>query len=239
MSSPLRIALVAEGVTDFEVLRAAVEVMLDGQRFDLKLLQPEGSIAFTGGGAAGPLGGGWTGVYKWMRQAVDRAGKLSDDPIFLNTDLLILHLDADVAGIDPSTDANPVIAALAGALPCEVSCPPPSDTTDRLRRLMLNWVGEVVAPARTVLCTPSKSTEAWVMAIFFPNDKELKRKGVECHPDPASRLPVQPKAARFIKSFEAYRNRNHLLKAGWIGLTKQLTEARRFNDDFVVAVASL
>jgi hypothetical protein len=84
---------------------------------------------------------------------------------------------------------------------------------------MLNWVGEAVAPARTILCTPSKSTEAWVMAIFFPGDKELKRKGVECHPDPAGRLPIQPKTARFTKSFEAYRKRNHLLKAGWILLT--------------------
>lgn len=70
MSSTIRIALVAEGVTDYEVLNAAIESMLNGQSFDMKLLQPEGSVAFTGAGSAGALGGGWKGVYKWCLQAV-------------------------------------------------------------------------------------------------------------------------------------------------------------------------
>ena len=52
MSSTVRIAVVAEGVTDYEVLRAAIESMLNGHSFDMKLLQPEGSVAFTG---AAPL----------------------------------------------------------------------------------------------------------------------------------------------------------------------------------------
>jgi hypothetical protein len=74
MSDPLRIALVAEGVTDKVVLEAAVQSMLNGQTFILTLLQPEESVAFTGAGHAGPLGGGWKGVYKWCRQATVRAG---------------------------------------------------------------------------------------------------------------------------------------------------------------------
>jgi hypothetical protein len=57
MSRTVRIALVAEGVTDYEVLKAAIESMLNGQSFDMKLLQPEGSVAFTGAGSAGALGG--------------------------------------------------------------------------------------------------------------------------------------------------------------------------------------
>jgi hypothetical protein len=46
MSDTLKIALVAEGITDYEVLNAAIESMLNGRSFDLKLLQPEGSNAF-------------------------------------------------------------------------------------------------------------------------------------------------------------------------------------------------
>ena len=61
MSSTVRIALVAEGVTDYEVLKAAIESMLMGKSFDMKLLQPEGSVAFTGAGSAGAFGGGWKG----------------------------------------------------------------------------------------------------------------------------------------------------------------------------------
>ncbi len=61
MSNSMRIALVAEGVTDYEVIKAAIESMLDGRSFDIKLLQPEESVAFAGAGEAGPFGGGWTG----------------------------------------------------------------------------------------------------------------------------------------------------------------------------------
>jgi hypothetical protein len=112
MSSAVRIALVAEGITDYVVLRAAVESMLDGRSFILTLLQPEGSVAFTGAGEAGPLGGGWKGVHKWCLQSAARGGgSLSGDPLFIGHDLLVVHLDADVAGED-----------MAGHLPCAQPC---------------------------------------------------------------------------------------------------------------------
>src|SRR5580700_5527030 len=143
MSSTIRIALVGEGVTDFEVLRTAIDAMLNGRSFDLKLLQPEGSVAFTGGGSAGPLGGGWKGVYKWCRQAALRGGgSLGGDPLFVGYDVLILHLDADVAGEDPAHDPIDPIPGLAGLLPCEQPCPPPGATTEALRLVLLSWVGE-------------------------------------------------------------------------------------------------
>jgi hypothetical protein len=103
MSSTIRIALVAEGVTDYVVLRAAIASLLENQSFDIKLLQPEESVAFTGAGDAGPLGGGWKGVYKWCLQAAERGnGSVRGDPLFISYDLLILHLDADVAREDPA-----------------------------------------------------------------------------------------------------------------------------------------
>ncbi len=105
MSDTLRVALIAEGITDFVFLNSAVQSMLGDRSFDLKLLQPEESVAFTGMGAAGPLGGGWKGVRKWCMQAAERAGgALREDPLFVSYDILILHLDADVAGNDPAND---------------------------------------------------------------------------------------------------------------------------------------
>jgi hypothetical protein len=81
----VRIALVGEGITDYMVLRAAIGAILEGRSFDLKLLQPEGSLAFAGSGNAGPLGGGWKGVYRWCLQSVLRAGgALRDDPLFFS-----------------------------------------------------------------------------------------------------------------------------------------------------------
>jgi len=237
MSSTVRIALVSEGVTDFVVLRAAIESMLKGRSFDLKLLQPEGSVAFAGAGDAGIFGGGWRGVYKWCRQAAVRGGgNLSGDPLFIHYDLLVLHLDADVAGADPANDPVSPIPELDGQLPCQQNCPPPEASTDPLRLAMLSWVGEVKTPPRTVLCTPSKSTEAWVMAIFFPADKEMTKKGWECHPKPEVQLAQQKKTERFTKSQAAYESRKSKLQAGWPAIAERLSEAARFQRDFRAAV---
>jgi len=240
MSRTLRIALVAEGTTDHAVLEAAIESMLGHQSFVLSLLQPEGSVAFSSGGNAGPLGGGWKGVYQWCLQATRRSGgRLSGDPLFISYDLLLLHLDADVASEDPANHRIDPIPELAGVLPCEQPCPPPHATTDPLRQILLSWVGETSTPPQTVLCTPSKSTEAWVMRVFFPNDSEMRRLGWECHSKPEARLGQQPRSRRFTKNHANYQQQKAALQAGWPTVVKNLTEARRFQDDFTSAVQNL
>jgi hypothetical protein len=240
MSRTLRIALVAEGVTDYEVLKAGVESMLNSQSFDIKLLQPEGSVAFTSAGDAGPLGGGWKGVYKWCLQGAERAGgRVRDDALFVTYYILVLHIDADVAGEDPANHPLAPIAELAGVLPCEQPCPPPKDTTDRLRQVLLSWIGETQTPPKTVLCTPSKCTEAWVVAIFFPHDGEMIKKGWECHANPASRLGQQKKAHRFAKRQADYQARSAGIQEGWPRIVNRLTEAQRFHDEFTAVVKAL
>lgn len=233
MSDTLRIALVAEGITDYTILRAAIESMLGGRSFDLKLLQPEGSVAFTGSGDAGPLGGGWRGVHQWCRLAAERGdGSLSGDMIFMTYDLLVLHLDADVANENPTGR----VPELVGVLPCAHDCPPASATTNALRQVLLSWAGETQTPPRTVLCTPSKSTEAWVMAAFFPNDGEMRKKGWECHPNPAGRLAQQPKSQRFEKREADYEARRERFQTEWPRIASQLSEAGRFRDDFLTTL---
>lgn len=237
MSDTLRIALIAEGVTDYEILHAAIEAMLGDRSFVLTLLQPEGSIAFTGGGNAGTFGGGWKGVYRWCIQAVQRSeGRLRDDPLFLGQDLLLLHLDADVAGEDPAKCPIDPIPELAGILPCEQTCPPPTATTNSLRAVILSWIGETQIPPKTILCTPSKSTEAWVMAAFFPLDKEMIRHGWECHPKPERRLGQQPVRVRFAKNQWDYAERKSSFQQSWPSVVASLSEARRFQNEFMAAV---
>src|SRR2546427_644380 len=93
MSEPLRVALVAEGPTDKVVLESALISILGGRSFILKQLQPEESLPF------GRVGTGWVGVYRWCRQTVARSGgPLRNDVLYLAYDLIVLHLDADVAG---------------------------------------------------------------------------------------------------------------------------------------------
>ena len=240
MSDTVRVALVSEGITDFVVVSAAVDSMLNGRSFDLKLLQPEQSVAFMSSGDAGPLGGGWKGVYKWCRQAALRnGGQLRGDPLFLGYDLLILHLDADVASEDPANSPVDPLPELAGILPCAGACPPASATTDALRGVLLSWAGESSVPGRTVFCTPSKSTEAWVMGAIFPEDREMAKRDWECYANPAGRLAQQPTARRFAKRRADYEARASEFRLAWPGISARLSEAARFQDDFLAAVQAL
>ena len=226
MSDTVRIGLVSEGITDFVFINSAIESMMADRPFILRLLQPEESVAFTGGGSAGSLGGGWRGVHKWCQQSALRTrGTLIEDPLFIGHDLLILHLDADVAAED-----------LAGDLPCEQPCPPPSATTDHLRVVMLSWLGETAMPERTVLCTPSKSTEAWVVACCFPNDTGVSKTTWECFPNPAVRLAQQPRPQRFTKSRADYEQRHATFVQRWPAIATTMSEAARFHSDFTAAV---
>ncbi len=227
---PLRLGIAAEGISDYHILLAAAKSMAGGKPIVATLLQPEESDAFTGGGDAGPLGGGWKGVGKWCFQAARRGGgKLSGGLLDL-FDVLILHLDADVAAEEPA-EGSPFVG-----LPCEQPCPPAVDTTDALRAVMLRWTGESAIPARVVLCTPSKSMDAWVMEAFFPDDREMNRLGKECHGGPASRLAQQPKRARFSKS--GYRGKAAEFEKRWTKVTNALDEARRYETEFVAALRS-
>ena len=235
MSEPLRVALVAEGPTDGIAIRAALRAILGERLFVLTQIFPEGSISF------GAAGSGWVGVYKWCHQAVTRGdGRLRTDAlVFENYDLLILHLDADVANANYGQGSIQP-AATDGALPCEHPCPPASDTTAALRSVLLSWCGEQAVPDCCVVCIPSKSTEAWVLASLFPNDQAVLQ-GVECHPNPASRLMQQPAAHRIRKKRRDYLEHEDALKAAWPNIAGPggLSEARRFQTEFLAILPNL
>ena len=233
MSNPLRVALVAEGPTDGVLIESALRSMLNGRSFVLNQIFPATSVGF------GPMGTGWVGVYRWCHQSATRGGgRLSGDQLIFgagNYDLLLLHLDGDVAGFDYADGALTPLPA-DGALPCEKPCPPPSDTTNELRRVLLSWCGEAATPPKTVVCMPSKSTEAWVVAALFPDDQAMGQ-GIECHPNPESRLGQQPAAVRIRKKKREYLSRASDLEQAWprIAAPAALGEAHRFQSEFLAA----
>jgi len=233
MSEALRIGLVVEGPTDRIVIGAVLQSILGGRPFVLTQLQPEDSLAF------GPLGSGWAGVYRWCKKATARGnGRLASDALlFLSLDLLILHLDADVAG-KRYEDENSIRPDPGdGHLPCEQPCPPASASTDRLRQVLLSWCGETVTPPKTVICMPSKSTEAWVVAALYPADIAMKRE-IECLPDPESRLSQQPRRTRIHKTQKDYSNRSSAIAKAWPRLAspESLGEALRFQRETLAAI---
>lgn len=238
MSRPLRIALVAEGLGDGVVIEAALDAMLGRGSFVLTQLFPETSVAF------GPMGTGCSGVYRWCHTSAKRGGgRLSGDKLLFGIgthDLLILHLDADVAGNNYGKalgkEYADIILPSDLPLPCEKPCPPAADSVNELRKVLLSWCGETEVPPMTVLCTPSKNTGAWVVAALFPQDAEMQRKGWECHPDPESRLGVQPKDVRIKKNKAGYQSKQPVITAAWDRLRQDLSEAGRFSTDFLNAV---
>jgi hypothetical protein len=232
MSDPLRVALVGEGPTDGVIIEAALRSMLQERPFVLQQIFPEGSASF------GELGTGWVGVYRWCHQSARRGGgRLQNDAlVFQNYDLLLLHLDADVAGTQYNRgsitpDAND------GTLPCERDCPPAADTTNALRKVLLSWCGETAPPVRTVICMPSKNTEAWVLAALFPGDQAV-RKGIECYPNSEGRLGQQRKAKRIRKTKRDYEVHTKEVEAAWPRLASPLSlgEAWRFRSEFLDAL---
>lgn len=98
MSDPIRVALAVEGPTDHIVLRAAIRSLLSGREVVFSHLQPLVSAAFQP--VPGALAGRWGGVYLWCRQAAaEGGGQVSQSAVFLSCDILVVQVDADVAGM--------------------------------------------------------------------------------------------------------------------------------------------
>lgn len=226
MSETFRAAIVAEGPTDRIVIEAAMSRVLGEKAFILRQIQPEESSAFPQS-----LGRGWSGVYRWCRQASARAGgAIRNDPLFATYDLLILHLDADVAN---ASYADAGIINAANDLPCNLPCPPASDSTNSLRNVMLRWIGEASAPPKTILCTPSKITEAWVLCALYPTDQIATSGDVECNAHPDHRLQSKPSSRRLVSGGRKIRRMYELrapeIARSWHRVRALCSEAERFS----------
>jgi len=220
--SERRIGLVAEGVTDQIVVQAALSAILP-EPFVLQLLQPEPTRP--------ELGGGWCGVLKWCLEFRARGlARLEDDPTLELFDLIVLHLDADVAdgayaqcGAGVDGHANGL-----GVLPCAKPCPPPGDTVDALKAVLLTWLGVVSSGPRTLLCIPSKSIESWVAAALLHGAHALLV-DIECTPKLGEKLGRLPLAQRIKKGRREYLKHANKITETWADVCAQCEQARQFH----------
>lgn len=230
--SDINVALIAEGPTDSIVIEAALKAILAPRSVILTTLQPKISSGLS---TTNELGAGWTGVYRWCRQQVSRGTPLF--PGLYHYQIIIIHIDADVAGFNYSsgniTD-NP-----NDDLPCDRPCPPPTDTVDRLRQVLFGWLDTSSTPDKTVLCIPSKCTEAWVAAALYHRNtsSRISMDGLECNLDVArdmARLPARTRLVRIVegtpkKLASRYRNNAGTMTKQWPVVRDCCTEADRFN----------
>jgi hypothetical protein len=242
MSEPLRVGFVFEGPTDFSMLSAVIERVLRGRDFIPHAIQPEISDTFELGSTE--YGTGWPGVCRWCLEMADEAGgHARDSEVFRNYDLLIVQLDADVAREQYSNGHIQDPFPDHPTLPCEEPCPPPRATTDRLRKVMLRWLGEENCPQRLILCTPSKALETWILVGLFPKNQTARSRNLECRNRPQSCLPRKPEARRLIsgdnKLPEKYRDLAAEFGANWDRVARRCSEAGRFDHEFRVGLEQI
>lgn len=228
-----RVRLVCEGPTDLEVLRAVLGARLDTD-YQLTLLQPEGSLY---GGDAGPHGGGWKGVRSWCMSVARAGGLESVGALAADTDLLIIHVDADIAGDLEEVGLRP--------------CPPPMDTVAAVAAAVLRWLNLDQIPPRVALWVPAMATESWLLAAFFPGDSrsvpcEAVDPGapcVECLADPARallhRAPrfVRMKQGELKKQRRTYQAQAPAFAQSWDRVVSACASARWLDDQLRQALA--
>jgi hypothetical protein len=229
--SDLRIALIAEGLTDQVIIEAALQAIIQ-RPFVLTLLQPEATQP--------QMGSGWGGVLKWCQQFHKRGYPSFEDDVTLAIyDLFIIHLDADVAE-KQYANISPDIEQQAhncgwGDLPCSQPCPPPEPTVANLTTVLVSWLGNPAVGKRTVFCIPSKSSEVWLAMAVFPDNQKLLQ-DLECTLDIETRLVILPKAKRIRKSQREYRRHAATITTHWIGIRQRCSQAAVFHDQITQAL---
>lgn len=223
MSEPLRIGLVAEGPTDYEIINAALLAVLPVP-FVMTLLQPENTQP--------QLSGGWGGVLKWCHAASRRhTGPLTQDPTLSLFDLLVIHLDADVAA-KSYADCGPWVADSAqargwGTLPCHHACSSVADTCAALELVLLSWLGAATSDDKTVRCIPAQSTGTWLASAVLDGVHPLLQ-DAEYNPELENQLARLPKAQCIKKTVADYRRFSPVVTAQWAKVKAVCSQAERF-----------
>lgn len=220
MSDP-RIALIAEGPTDFILIEAALRAVLQ-RPFVLTQLQPEPTRP--------EMGAGWGGVFKWCQEFRLRgAASIEGDPTLSQFDCVIIHLDADVAG-KQYADCGPAVQDAAAnllPLPCEQPCPPPRNTVAALEAVLLNWLGIAAVGQKSLFCIPSKACDAWLAAATLPYGHALLV-GLECNLGLETALSQLPKALKIRKTRREYQARAGAITQQWQKVKNCCTQASVF-----------
>lgn len=219
MSDPA-VGLVVEGPTDAIAIQAALKGILIERPFIPTVLQPQMP--------PGEMGGGWRGVYKWLRQATAIASvPLAQNPTLRRFDLIIVHVDADVAGCtygSANITDNP-----HDDLPCIQPCPPASDSVEPLALVVENWAGPGAFRSKAALCIPSQCIEAWVaVAVFGQADPGLLQ-DIECNLGIVAYLGGKPLGERIRKRLHDFRRIEEKITQQWALVEENCPQAAAFS----------
>lgn len=226
--SELHIALVVEGNTDLVIIEAALNAFID--RPFILSIQPEETSP--------TLGSGWSGVLKWCDASGRRhPSDLDSDPTLKQFDLLIIHLDVDVA---TEHYANASLEQLAAekhwsTLPCAQPCPPIDASIEPLIATLDSWLQPANRGNRTVLCLPAQASGTWLAAATLPGDHPLLS-SAQCDVNVESRLAQLPIGRRIHKKVREYRSHSHKITQNWAAVKAICSQAQVFETEVLNAL---
>jgi hypothetical protein len=229
--SDLRIALVAEGPTDYEIIHAALRAILP-RPFVMTRLQPEETRP--------EMGSGWCGVRKWCHETRLRCDTMHGTDHTLNGfDVLIIHLDIDVSCMSYA-DCSPEVESMAenygwGQLPCDQACPPVSATRDQIEVVLTSWLGQHSPTYRTLYCLPAQSSGTWLAAAILDSKHALLQR-IECDTNVEVRLAQLPKSERIKKNVIEYRKRAPIITSRWDRVKSFCIQAEHFERNVLATI---
>lgn len=237
----LRIAIVAEGRTDQVVLTAALRAICPEEPIIRRLL-PErlGRFETTSADSAANEQG-WCGVLQWcLRNRRIEGGAVEDNPALRVKpfDLLVLHLDADVAEAKYSYCKKEIaeqaarLEQLPAVDPSPAPCPPVGQIVHAVKRVLYSWLSPSIPGLRTIVCIPSKDIESWVAAAL-PKECNIGIDGdIECDPNVFSRLQLLPKGLRIRRKREGeYKKQSQRITESWPKVREKCSQAHAFERD--------
>ena len=246
----LKIGVVAEGPTDVIVIKDIVANLCGDREFVITTLQPECSVAFEQ--YNGMTGTGWSGVCRWIHVLKEQTNKFSDNPLWNNFPIIILHLDTDTIDQTYKKGRLGHLTDVYGNLPyqgnkhcgikkserCQNTCDLSRERVNALRKILCGWIGEHV-PDNLIFCTPVESTDAWVLAAFFPNNNLIKNGQLECRLGTFRILETQKREKRIKKTTSDYLEKvAEKFQQRWSQVCQLSFEASRFSDDLMKAIST-
>lgn len=164
--SEKRIGIIAEGKTDFPIIKGAIKALFPELRFVFTHIQPSESDLL--GKTINVDGFGWRGVYHACVNLKERLDLQS--AAGTTFDCLIIHVDADLmtqsygrARVSPRN--NDVF------LPCYDASQSIEYNCDLVENVVISWLDGQVSD-NTALCIPCMNTDTWAAYILSPSLRE-------------------------------------------------------------------
>jgi hypothetical protein len=210
----IRVGIVAEGKSDC----LALEELLRAIHPDIDFLRLRPDMTLVSGSPHG-----WRGVKAWCQEEGGRLETLLAGVTGLPIHLLVIHVDCSMAHN-------------VGALR---ACPPARATADALRDVIVrDWLGQPSLPSFVVLATPSRTTDAWVVAVLTP--PYSGKQPLECDDlaegELARRRLLRWKDGEVKKPDARYRPLVEMMVRDFARVCAKCTEAARLRAEFATAV---